>query len=195
MKRVLDVGGHDRSMPLPVHFQGFERVLLDIDPEAAPDILCDARQLTNLSAGSFDAVYCSHNLEHYYSHDVPRVLTGFLHVLRDGGFAQIVVPDLGGVMRHVVEKGLDIEDPVVQSPTRPITVLEVLYGDSLEIARSSHDFFAHKTGFTEKSLLKVLRETGFGKLYAASANLQLDVLAFKTGPDSRLRALFGLPEE
>jgi hypothetical protein len=29
-----------------------------------PDIVCDARELTTLEEGLFDAVYCSHNLEH-----------------------------------------------------------------------------------------------------------------------------------
>src|SRR6266446_7887238 len=46
-----------------------------------------------LAASQFDAVYCSHNLEHYYRHDGATVLRGFLHVLKPDGFAEIKVPD------------------------------------------------------------------------------------------------------
>jgi len=139
-------------------------LLLDIDPKGSPDIVCDARKLTTREAGQFEAVYCSHNLEHYYRHDVPRVLTGFLHVLKDDGFAQIRVPDLHEVMRVTIEQGLDIDDVLYQSTAGPIMVLDVLYGYSVEIERSGQEFFAHKTCFTIKSLLKALKKSGFSKI-------------------------------
>jgi predicted SAM-dependent methyltransferase len=65
-------------------------------------------------------VYCSHNLEHYYRHEVPWVLEGFLHLLRDGGFAHIRVPDIGELMRVTVERKLDIDDVLYHSPAGPI---------------------------------------------------------------------------
>jgi ubiquinone/menaquinone biosynthesis C-methylase UbiE len=99
MKRVLNVGGNNKQIPLPPHFQGYEHILLDIDPKGSPYIVCDARKLTSLDVDQFDAVYCSHNLEHYYRYDVPRLLAGFLHVLKEGGFAQIIVPDIQEVMK------------------------------------------------------------------------------------------------
>ena len=37
----------------------------------------DARELASMAPQSFDAVYCSHNLEHYYGHDGNRALRGF----------------------------------------------------------------------------------------------------------------------
>ena len=93
-RRVLNVGGNSRRIPIPAHFSGWEHHLLDIDPAGAPDIVCDARELQALPAASYDAVYCSHNLEHYFRHDLPRVLAGFLHVLKPDGFADIRVPDM-----------------------------------------------------------------------------------------------------
>jgi len=91
LKKVLNVGGNSKAIKLLSQYAKFEHFLLDIDPKGSPDILCDARELTSLEAIHFDAVYCSHNLEHYYRHDIPRVLSGFLHVLKDGGFAHIRV--------------------------------------------------------------------------------------------------------
>ena len=79
MRTVLNVGGNTKEIPLPEQYAEFEHLLLDIDPKGSPDILCDARKLKTLEPGQFDAVYCSHNLEHYYRHDVKEVLTGFLH--------------------------------------------------------------------------------------------------------------------
>jgi ubiquinone/menaquinone biosynthesis C-methylase UbiE len=102
----LNVGGNNKSIPLPPHYADFEHLLLDIDPKGSPDIVCDARNLTSLEGDQFDAIYCSHNLEHYYRHDVAKVLTGFLHVLKHDGFAQIRVPDINEVMRVTLARGL-----------------------------------------------------------------------------------------
>jgi hypothetical protein len=195
MKKVLNVGGNSKDIPLPPQYAEFEHLLLDIDPRGSPDIVCDARKLTTLDAGQFDAVYCSHNLEHYYRHDVRVVLAGFLHVLKDGGFTHIRVPDIKEVMRVSIERNLDIEDVLYQSQAGPITVLDVLYGFSVEIERSGNDFFAHKTGFTQKSLLKVLQEAGFSKVYSGTSNLEISAIAFKGKPDPIACALFNLPHD
>lgn len=192
MKKVLNVGGNNKAIPLPPQYAGFEHLLLDIDPKGSPDILCDARNLMTLEAGQFDAIYCSHNLEHYYRHDVSRVLAGFLHVLKDGGFAQIFVPDIHEVMRLSMERGLDIDDVLYQSPAGPIMVLDVLYGFGTEIESSGQDFFAHKTGFTQKSLSKALHAAGFAKVYSRAENLEINALALKGEPDQMTRALFNL---
>ncbi|MCA2658868.1 MAG: class I SAM-dependent methyltransferase [Microcystis sp. M049S2] len=195
MKKVLNVGGNSKAIPLPPQYSEFEHLLLDIDPKGSPDIVCDARNLTTLESGQFDAVYCSHNLEHYYRHDVQRVLAGFLHVLKDGGFAHIRVPDIQELMRITIDRGLDIDDVLYQSPAGLIMVLDVLYGYSVEIERSKKDFFAHKTGFTHKSLLKALQKAGFSKIYSAARNLEVSALAFKVAPDHDTRLLFNLPPD
>ena len=189
LKKVLNVGGHDRQIPLPPEYAEFEHLLLDIDPSGSPDIVCDARQLATLEAGQFDAVYCSHNLEHYYYHDVPKVLAGFLHILKSDGFAQVRVPDIGEVMRATVERGLDIEDVLYQSAAGPVSVLDVLYGYGVEIERSGQDFFRHKTGFTQGSLSKALHNAGFAAIYSVVGKLEINALAFKTRPDPVARAL------
>lgn len=193
MRKVLNVGGNSKDIPLPENYQGWEKVLLDIDPRGKPDVLCDARALTTLPGTTYDAVYCSHNLEHYYRHDVPKVLAGFRHVLKDAGFAHIRVPDLGDVMRQAVQKSMDIDDVLYQSPAGPITVRDVFYGYGLEIERSGNDFFAHKTGFTQKSLVRMLESCGFPIVFSMTGNLEVNALAFKQKPDEYARQLFGLP--
>ena len=83
-RNVLNVGGGSKLIAIPPHYAGWSQLMLDIDPNAKPDVLADARELARLEPALFDAVYCSHNLEHYYAHDVPKVLAGFAHVLKPG---------------------------------------------------------------------------------------------------------------
>ncbi len=194
LKKVLNVGGNNKAIALPPHYANFEHLLLDIDPKSHPDILCDARKLIELDVGKFDAVYCSHNLEHYYRHDVQKVLAGFQHVLKADGFAQIHVPDIHEVMRLTLEKDLDIDDVLYQSPAGPIMVLDVLYGHTGQIEQSGDEFFAHKTGFTHKSLITALTRAKFTKIYSGTGNLEIKAFAFKNEPSAENRALLNLPE-
>ncbi len=195
MKKVLNVGGNNKDVPLPTQYADFEDVLLDIDPKGSPDIVCDARELKTLAGNQFDAIYCSHNLEHYYRHDVPKVLAGFMHVLKEGGFAHVIVPDIAELMRITVAENLDIDDVLYQSPAGPIMVLDVLYGYGPEIEQSGQDFYAHKTGFTQKSLLAALHKSNFLKTFCGRAGLEVTALAFKGTPNKDACALFNLPSD
>jgi SAM-dependent methyltransferase len=190
--RVLNVGGNSRAIALPAPYADFEQVLLDIDPAGQPDIVCDARRLDTLEPAAFDAVYCSHNLEHYHRHEVPRVLAGFLHVLKDGGFAHVRVPDLGALMKLVVEKNLDPEDVLYKAPAGPVRVLDVIYGFGPEIERSGHDFFSHRTGFTRRSLARTLAAAGFPTVYTRLGRLEVAAVAFKGTPPAETLARFKL---
>lgn len=193
MKKVLNVGGNDRNIKLPALYDGWANVLLDIDPRGKPDVLCDARELTRLPAAVYDAVYCSHNLEHYFRHDVTKVLAGFLHVMKPDAFAHIRVPDLGELMQVVAEKKLDIDDVLYTSPAGPIAVRDVIYGYGVEIERSGHDYYAHKTGFTRKSLIAVLGQAGFTHVYTATGNLEIAAFAFKAEPGAETAKRLNLP--
>jgi hypothetical protein len=197
VRKVLNVGGNNKAIPLPPQYDGWEHVLLDIDPRGNPDVVCDARQLTSLPAESYDSVYCSHNLEHYYHHDVSKVLAGFFHIIKPDGFVYIRVPDILQVMRTMIEKGLDIEDTLYESGMGPISVRDVIYGHGGEIERSGNDFFAHKTGFTPKSLMAVLLSAGFGKVgvLPMPAGFEVTAFAFKDKPSDYVKALLGIPDQ
>lgn len=192
-KRVLNVGGNSKAIALPPIYEGWEHLLLDIDPRGKPDVVCDARAMTSLAPATYDAVYCSHNLEHYHRHEVPRVLVGFRHVLKPEGFVHLRVPDIGAVMQTAVQKNLDIDDVLYESQVGPITVRDVIYGWGVEIERSGNDFFAHKTGFTPKSLGMALHVSGFASIFLRSANLEVTAYAFAGKPSEYAIALLNLP--
>lgn len=192
---VLNVGGNDRNIALPSLYEGWRQVWLDIDPDVNPDILCDARELTQQKADDFDAVYCSHNLEHYYRHDVPKVLAGFRHVLKPDGFAHIRVPDLASVMRATLDRKLDLEDELYHSAAGPISVLDVIYGYGKEIESSGNDFFAHKTGFTPGSLHLALQAAGFAHIYCTLGHFEINAVAFMDAPNDRQCEAFGIKRD
>jgi hypothetical protein len=170
---------------MPKHYEHWEQVWLDIDESLAPDLLLDARRLNELPPAGFDGVYCSHNLEHYYPHDVPKVLAGFLHCLGELGVAEIIVPDIGAVVAHMVANRMDIDDELYQSLVGPISIRDVIYGYAPEIEKSGRDFYAHKTGFTPKSLESALRRAGFAHLSIRSGQY-FEVHAFASASDARL---------
>ncbi|HEX5360125.1 MAG TPA: methyltransferase domain-containing protein [Fluviicoccus sp.] len=190
---VLNVGGNSKSIPLPEIYQGWDQIWLDIDPAVKPDVLCDARELLNTPPAVYDAVLCSHNLEHYYPHDARRVLAGFKHVLKPGGFAHILVPDVNQVLRRMLEQQLDIEDVLYQSEAGPITVHDVLYGFGKQIEKTGNDFFAHKAGFTPKSLYALLQSVGFKHIYIGCGDLEIIAYAFMDIPSPDFKELLSLP--
>ena len=194
VRNVLNVGGGSKLIAIPPHYAGWSQLMLDIDVNAKPDVLADARELERLEPALFDAVYCSHNLEHYYAHDVPKVLAGFAHVLKPEGFAEIRVPDVAAVAREMSERGRDMEDVLYTSPAGPITVRDVLYGLGRAIQKTGVDFYAHKTGFTRRSLGDALRRAGFGAVYGLEplAAFELRAVALRSAPGDSLGKLLGL---
>ena len=53
--------------------------------------------------GTFEAVYCSHVLEHLPRGKVPTVLKEIRRILRPQGILRLVVPDLAGIARAYLE--------------------------------------------------------------------------------------------
>jgi len=186
--RVLNVGGGS-SRNLPGHYSGWDQVLLDIDPDVKPDVCMDVLKVGDLKPAQFDAVHCSHNLEHVYRHDVPKVLAGFMHVLKRTGWAEIAVPDVQALVESMVREGRDLDSVWYRCGGGPISYHDVLYGWGSQM-EDGNLYYAHRCGFTEKSLGKVLREAGFASVRIARDGYSLVAFAFKTRPNAEtVRAL------
>lgn len=130
---------------------GYEVVRLDIDPATSPDIVASMTDMGPI--GPYDALYCSHALEHLYPHEVSVALSEFYRVLRPGGVATILVPDLEGV---------PATDDVL--PGSDLTGLHLYYGDARQIPGNPH--MAHHCGFVASTLLEALRGAGFSSTRA-----------------------------
>ena len=194
LPRVLNVGGGSREIGLTPHYNAWERHWLDIDPRAKPDVLCDARELASQPAAGYEAVYCSHNLEHYHHHEVQRVLHGFLHVLKDDGFAHLRVPNIEQLLRMWYERKLDIDSEVATSARGPIRIRDILWGLSVEIEESGRDYYAHKTGFSPKTLTRALEDAGFAEVFLMTDGqvIEISAIAFKRAGPNPFRSMFDI---
>lgn len=140
--------------PLPPWFGNVEEIRLDIDPGMRPDIVASMTDMGQI--GDFDVVFCSHALEHLYPHEVPVALQEFRRVLRPGGYAMILVPDLEGVRPTL--------DVLYHSAAGPITGLDMIYGHAGSITKSP--FMMHKMGFIQSTMKKYLDDAGFSRTEA-----------------------------
>jgi SAM-dependent methyltransferase len=179
LNRVLNAGsGSYTARRLhPVFVRGiWKEIRVDIDPQSKPDVIASITDLeTAFSPKSFDAIWSSHTLEHLYTHEVPAALAEFRRVLKPNGFALITSPDLEAVVSLMLDHGLD--DVAYTSPAGPITPLDMLFGHSASIALG-HQYMAHKTGFTEKSLAQRLVDAGFPTVLIKREGFDLWALAF-----------------
>jgi SAM-dependent methyltransferase len=160
-KKFLHVGcGTKRKLQTTRAFASAEwrELRLDIDPAVEPDIVGSMTDMSAVPAGSCDALFSSHNIEHLYPHEVPVALREFLRVLRPTGFVVITCPDLQAVCKEVAEDRL--ATPIYHSAAGPIAAIDMLYGHRLSLA-DGNLHMAHRCGFTQTVLRGTLRDVGF----------------------------------
>jgi predicted SAM-dependent methyltransferase len=181
-KTVLNVGcGYPLRQKLHRHFHGPEwrEIRLDLDPAVQPDIVCSITDISPVAADWVDAVWSSHNLEHLQRHEVPLALAEFLRVLKPHGLLLVTLPDLQQVARLVAEDRL--EESAYVSQSGPITPLDMIFGHTASLARGNQ-FMAHRTGFTARSLHKLLIEAGFVEVtLRQGASFDLWATGYKPG--------------
>jgi len=148
--------------------------------------------LTGEPGGRFDAVYCSHVLEHFYDHDLPVVLRGIRHVLKPEGWAEIMVPDVGQAMKTMAE-GRDLDFILYHSPTGPISIADMLWGSRLyHRYDTGNAFMVHKNGFTRRTLGIAMNLAGFWQLAIEERRWELRVLGFLQEPSAETKQLLGV---
>ena len=180
MKKFLHVGcGPSRKENTTIAFasDAWEEVRFDIDEAANPHIVGSVLDLSMIESGSFDAIFSSHNIEHVFGYQVPKMLSEFFRVLNANGFFVVTCPNLIPVARLIVNDKLT--DPAYVSPIGPITPQDILYGHSASLEQGN-EYMAHKTGFTPKSLRALLFEAGFQNVSVLSRESKLDIWALAT---------------
>jgi SAM-dependent methyltransferase len=107
--RMLHFAPEHALEPVLRGLPGLERVTADLDPGAA-ELALDITAL-DLPDESFDALLCSHVLEHV--DDDRAAMDELFRVLRPGGWALILVPlDL--------EREATLEDPAISTPEQRV---------------------------------------------------------------------------
>lgn len=161
MKTFLHVGcgsSHKDLTTRGFNTPEWNELRLDIDPNAAPDIVGTMLDMSAVADGEVDALFSSHNIEHLYAHEVPLALAEFRRVLKPDGFAVITCPDLQSVCQLIADDKLT--EPAYISPAGPIAPLDILYGLRSSLQQGNL-YMAHRCGFTEKVLVAALQDAGF----------------------------------
>jgi hypothetical protein len=181
MPSLLNIGAGPTVLPREYH--GWDVTRLDIDESVEPDLCMDARELTTLKTGQYDAVYASHVLEHFYEHEIDGVLWGMYHVLTPTGFAHVRVPDAKAVMVAVARNDLDLIDVLYQAPVGPIRVRDVLWGWQAQIERSGQPHYGHRIGFCRDTLGRALYAARFDYVEMGQGTYELIAKAYKRRPE------------
>ena len=136
----------------------WNEVRYDINPASKPDIVGTMLDMASVKAGSMDAIFSSHNIEHLYPHEVPVALNEFKRVLNPEGFVVLTCPDLQSVCKPIAEGKLT--EPLYQSPAGPIAPIDILFGHRASM-QGGDLYMAHRCGFTEKVLSATFQQAGF----------------------------------
>lgn len=169
----LNIGSRNSSIELPHILQDhFNIISLDIDPACEPDICCDLLSLPQredlpLGEGGlrthrkFDAVYCSHVLEHFSPEDSMAALRAMNHVLKTDGFVIIRIPSIEALVLHCQTYNLGFQESLHEHTGIPrgVTGQNVIFGMPLE-----GPWMAHKRHFTGRELVQELNACGFTKV-------------------------------
>jgi SAM-dependent methyltransferase len=165
LMRFLHVGcGQARKADTTAGFNNdrWQEIRFDIDPGCAPDITGTVVDMSAVNSGSVDAIFSSHNIEHVYPHEVPKVIAEFARVLADDGFVVLTCPDLQVVCEAVARDKL--LEPLYVSPSGPVSPIDVLFGFRPAIAAGKY-FMAHKCGFTYSVLSGLFAGGGFKSVF------------------------------
>ena len=160
-KRLLNAGSGPAMGSMHPAFDpsAWTEVRIDIDPRTAPDLVGTISDMHGIvEDGSFDAIWCSHCIEHLHDHDVLQALREFRRILSDDGFAILSCPNLDAVAKLVVSE--DIELVAYLSPSGPVRLLDMIFGHSPSIEAGRVDM-AHRTaGESTERFMRRCRRRG-----------------------------------
>lgn len=149
MSLVLHVGCGRQRLPAEL-FNGCPELRVDIDPSVNPDVVASMTDLGDI--GLFTAVWCCHSLEHLHPSEGLKALQEFVRVLKPGGAAIVIVPDLQDVQ--------PTDEVVYESSAGPITGHDMIYG--WRAHENAH--MLHRTGFISATLEAVMTRAGFARV-------------------------------
>lgn len=159
---VVNAGcGTSVGRRLPMYFDKWRELRVDVDPAAQPDLLTSVTDLSAIPSGTAGAVWTSHCIEHLYVHEVGRALAEFYRVLSDDGFICIIVPDLQAVASYVAADRL--HETLYDSAAGPITAHDILFGFGAAVAKG-YTSMAHHCGFTPTTMMHYLGRVPFDEV-------------------------------
>lgn len=107
---------------------------------------------------SVDYIYCSHTLEHFTKDNGRYLLSEIYRVLKRGGLARIIVPDLGIIIDRFNKKEIMAEDlvnclEVFEQETKTTSKIKKIFNKLYQ--------FPHRCMYTEDRLIHIMSEIKF----------------------------------
>jgi predicted SAM-dependent methyltransferase len=140
-KTKINIGSGGRPLATPTN----EWDDVDVRPEMNPTIVADIREIPKPNE-SYDEVWVHSVLEHFQKREIRDCLKEWARLLKKGGKITISVPDMKMVATDLLKSNSDQTDN---------NLINLIYGEQ------DYKENAHKWGFTNKSLINLLREYGF----------------------------------
>ncbi len=159
-------------LQLPPAFRNWKQIRVDVDPSLGPDLVANIADLSAIPDATIDAVWCSHCVEHLFAHEVPLALAEFRRVLRDDGFACVILPDLQEISQWIANDRL--HETIYQSAAGPVTAHDMIWGFGPAIA-GGKTAMAHHCGFTPTLFLQCLKEAGFSEIVLRRCKHKLEL--------------------
>jgi SAM-dependent methyltransferase len=164
-KTVLNLGcGKKNKVEVDKAFVGedWTEIMVDADSGMQPDVVADARDLSPIEDESADGVFSSHMLEHIPGCELEKALLEILRVLTPGSWFYAVVPDLAIAAQEVLADRH--EETFYDSISGPIRPIDMIYGWGKH-ADNDLPLYAHRNGFTSRSLAHHLSTMGFDPVF------------------------------
>jgi SAM-dependent methyltransferase len=182
MSTLLHIGCGPRTpeQRVPVDFADYTELRMDIDPATQPDITGSILAI-DLPDNSVDAIYASHILEHVERWQVATALAECFRVLRPGGQAVFLVPDLQAWCVEIVAHPELIEKSgAVTSYLAPVSMLDALFGFGPDV-QEGNEAMRHRSAFTQPLFARYLAEAGFAGRIIAQHYMLCAVVRKETG--------------
>lgn len=147
------------------HFENSRIKRFDLNPDAKPDVLCDIRSIPEKDE-TFDLVYASHVLEHFYFWEAPEVLREWARILKVGGEIKIRVPNLKWAAAQITKACADETYDANYA-------FGSIYGTRRDVRATEPDSTQiHRCGYVPKSLRGLFEFVGcFGEIEVTEAGL------------------------
>jgi SAM-dependent methyltransferase len=180
-KLLVNLGSGPKGAAwLPTMFAEWRQFRVDVDPDAAPDLVADITDLSAIATGSANAVWSAHCIEHLYLPEVGRAIAEAYRILADDGFLCLIVPDLQSIAGYIVNDRL--HEVIYQSAAGPVTAHDMLFGFTPALAQGRTSM-AHNCGFTPSLLMQKLQESQFAEIVLRRRpNHELAAVAQKRAP-------------
>jgi predicted SAM-dependent methyltransferase len=148
-------------------------VNLDYEWTPAINICWDITRGIPFPSKQFSGIFSEHCLEHFTRRQAVFILREFFHLLKPGGTARLIVPDVELYINCYV-RDRNGEDVILPYGTGPVTTTD--YTPLMALNRVFRDH-GHAYAYDCRDLSAILAATGF---------IQIERAAYKQGRDPRL---------